>query len=151
MSEEITYRQEKWQDCSEEVFALTALHFDECDISGGRHKFSPNRDEFNDLASVNLLHLTTARVGDKLVGYLVNMLGRNMLYAAPCSYHIGWYILPEHRGRAGIEILKASEDYLRAIGVERMHGAHTMAVDAQKVFERLGWELSEKHYTKWND
>ena len=62
----------------------------------------------------------TARDGDKLVGYIIFTVSRNLrhmhLIEATSS---GWYIEPEYRGRLGSEIIKKAGEFLKAAGVHK--------------------------------
>lgn len=96
------------------------------------------------------LQITTARDNGELVGYLANIVSRNLLYDALCSYHVGWYVSPEYRGKlTGLYLLDKATPFLRDIGVKRMYGAHTDELDASGIFKRLGWKHIEDHYSKW--
>jgi GNAT superfamily N-acetyltransferase len=142
----ITFNQENWKDCKGEIAPLAREHFKECHIADGK-EFSIDEPLFDALSDSGCLHVTTVRA-EALVGYVINIISRHLLYSSFCSHHAGWYVAPDHRGIGGA-LLGKSEEYLKERGIERMYGAHTVTKDASKIFERQGWDLIEHHYAKW--
>lgn len=146
----IDIQSESWFSARDEIVSLTKDHFIECDVAEGKLPFALDDDRMDALAASGSLHITTARNCGMLAGYLVNVLSRNILYNAMCSYHLGWYVRPDYRGKlAGLYLLEQAEQLLKEIGVQRMYGAHTDELDASGIFKRLGWKHIEHHYSKW--
>lgn len=143
----IEYRLEKWVDAKDDIIELSAKHYKECKIDDS--DFEPDDNAFSGLCENGKLQILTARNNGKLVGYLINVISRHMLFDKICSFHIGWFVKAEFRRKlVGLELLKKGEEYLKNSGVKKMYGSHTMTVDASKAFDRLNWQLNEKHYIK---
>ena len=147
---EISYQVENWIDCKREIIPLVERHFYECNVGDGRKEFSLDEQSMDNMQSLGMLHLTTARNDDGLIGYIVNIIIRPLLHDGKCSYHLGWFVSETHRkSKVGVTLLKKSEEFLREFGVDRMTGMHTDQLDASAVFQRLGWKHIEHHYSKW--
>jgi len=145
----ITYRQEDWFDCKEEIKPLAETHFNECMATQGGAQFDLDETGLDGLAKAGLMHITTARDGLDLVAYIVNLImPRHTLFNRPFASQMGWYVKPKYRGRVGLQILNKSEEFLKG-KVDVMLGMHTATTDCSKLFSRLGWMQSEINYMKW--
>ena len=147
---DITYQKEPWRLVEDEIIPLAKEHFVECDPTHGMAKFEFDRDGMLVLESNNMLHVTTARDGTRLVGYIVNLvMPRHLMFNKPFASHLGWYVLPGYRRKmVGMRLLEQAERLLQGV-VELTLGMHTHTTDASKMFLRLGWEKSETNYMKW--
>ena len=141
---------ENWLDIKAEMIPLVADHWPECN-SDPREPFDLDELKYDTLAGEGMMHITTARLEGKLIGYVASMLMTNINSKSVFgSFEMGWYVTPEHRkGGLGIKIKKIAEENLKAAGVQVMYSAIPAKMDLSVVMEKLGWSVAEVHYKKW--
>lgn len=97
---------------------------------------------YEQASRVGMAVAVTARDEEKLVGYIVFTVSRNLrhmhLIEATSS---GWYVEPEYRARIGSEIVKKSSRFLKASGVHKVK--FILGGKAALLLERLGY--TSKH------
>jgi ribosomal protein S18 acetylase RimI-like enzyme len=147
--DQLAYQEEKWTDVGHKVEELSRKQYPECDFTHGAFEFDLDMDSLNQMAENGLLHVTTAR-NPEIVGYIVNVvLPRHMNFKAKHAGQLGWYVHPDYRkGGIGLNLLKTSEELLKAQGVAFLSASHTINLDASPLFHRLGWKQTEMSYTK---
>lgn len=147
----ITFHSETWADVKDEFDELGRKNFEECKIAEGRKPYSLYHGAFDFLDEQGLVHVTTARDGGRLVGYILTILSqRHLQFEAFCSQSIGIFLMPEFRkGGNGLKLLENDEKFLRLLGVEKMYAGYTIEKDLGPLFIRRGWKGTEMHYTKW--
>lgn len=147
----VTFACELWADAKHEFDALGAMNFAECGIAEGMRPYSLNHALFDWAETQDMVNLTTARQGGKLVGYVLSIITpRHIQYEACCSQQIGMFLHPDYRkGSIGIKLMQEDEENLRKRGVQKLYGGFTMDKDLGALFRRRGWKLTEVHYSKW--
>lgn len=97
------------------------------------------------------LHVVTGRdAHGTLCAYWVGLVQPHLHYAttihALCDVY---WLAPAHRkGFEGSRLFKAVEATLRERGVQKIITATKVYLDVSPIFERLGYRLTEKVYTK---
>lgn len=147
----LSFQSEKWPDIKRDFEPLGRLNFAECQIAEGQRPYALDETTIDALDKLGMVHFTTARQGQQLVGYVFNMvMPRHLQFEAKCSQQIGLYLLPEYRkGVNGLKLLAEDESYMRALGVQKMYRGDTIGKDLGPLFKRAGWLPVETVYTKW--
>jgi len=145
------YARETIATIKEDIAPLVQATYDEVEIDRDKLEFNLNWDIYHKLEELNILHIYTARVDGKMVGYLV-LISSPSLH---CSEHLMAssdviYIHPEHRkGRAGANMIKYAEEDLKCRGVSVMIVAMKAHAPFDKLLQRVGYTFAEKTYQKF--
>lgn len=148
----ITFQVETLNDCLSEIETLLQAHFEE--ISTHKDKLGyPNMDKVAYYGAENRggLHIVTARQAGKVVGYYVAFVNPHLHYAHKLvAVTDVYYLTPDVRkGFAGLKLFKEAERTLKMRGVQRVFSGTKLHKDMGKLFERLGWQETERLYVKW--
>ena len=99
------------------------------------------------------LALLTARADGPLVGFVLNSLqGRHLFYKMKSASTIAYWLDPVFRtGMFAVRMFRRNLEMLKERGAQKVYIAadlHYLDGRAGKLFERLGYELHETHYSK---
>lgn len=143
------YSVEKWDECVEDMRPLWPLHWREAysqDI-----KPVPNEPSYRALSQNNIMQIITARDAQgRLWGYIWLLISPNFHNTTLSSAIMDlWFMHPLKRaGGSSIKMLKYAEKKLKDFGVQYLYGGHTKQLPLNKLYNKLGFELTEYHYTK---
>jgi Acetyltransferase (GNAT) family len=146
----VTYAVEHLRDMKPEMEALFPQHWEEIARDRELIKLDPDWPAYFALEAAGGFHCVVARAEGRMVGYHVSFIRphlhyRNSLTAITDIY----FLLPEYRkGRAGIQLFKEVEKSWKSRGVQKAFTGCKVAADKQTLFERLGWNFTEKIFTK---
>jgi GNAT superfamily N-acetyltransferase len=135
-----------------EMRPLWLLHWQEMALDRGR--IQPDADEarYAALDQAGMLHLATARERTgRLVGYWVSFLLPHLHYksAGLMAYVDMYWVMPAYRrGGCGAKLLLMVERSLQRRGVVKYYLSTKAHQDHGALFERLGWKLSDRVFTK---
>lgn len=147
----IKFQSERFADILGEMRPLIDRHFME--IEGGRlQRFRLSRDfgKYISMEHAGWLGMVTARYEDDLVGYCLFMIMPhprfdNCLFALNDAI----YLLPEHRrGWTAARMIAYAEDYLAALGVDRVMISVPVVNDFSAILGRRGFEEVERNFEK---
>lgn len=141
---------EPWSTFKSDFQAMSSRHWQDVALNKDRIKLNVNWDYYDALASGDLLQCVSARLNHKLIGYHVGFVLENPHYQ---GYKMGqtdvYYLLPEHReGMLGMQLFQEVERCYRAAGCIKMISITKLKRDISPLFEKLGWTMAEKTYTK---
>ena len=147
----ITYQRETFLEIWPDARALLEDHYKEIGLYNDKMVFDPDLEAYTALCKAGMLYILSAREGNKLVGYCVFFLQNSLHYKATSSAHNDvFYIRPEYRkGFIGVRLLKKAEKFLKEKGVEVLWCSFKTYAPLDSLFKRLGWDFSEKVYTKY--
>lgn len=96
------------------------------------------------------LHISTAREGEKLVGYAIYFVQQYPHVRQVCmAQSDALYLHPDHRkGFAGLHLLQAAERALAARGVTNIMQTCTVKKDFGVLLRRMGYTNTETVYRK---
>ena len=118
----VTYQTETLDTALEDMKPLLRRHWSEIARNQDVIALDPDYDAYHRLEAAGFLRVFTARKGSEMVGYALYFVKPHIHYRrdvwAVCDIV---FIAPEHRGRAGIGLLRFCESRLRALGVSVMH------------------------------
>ena len=147
----IQYQREKVRDMWDECVPLLEEHYREIGLYNDKVSFSPDVEKYEMLCDMDLLYIITARDEGKLVGYYACFIQPSLHYTETlCSVNDVFYIAPSYRkGFTGIRLLKEAESHMRDRGVDVLSLSFKTYLPLDPLFERLGWDYSERVYTKY--
>lgn len=145
----MTFQVEDWHSCKDEMSVLWPLHWEEVANDKDKIKLDVWFEAYDDMS--DQLHIVTARVDGKIVGYHWSIVRPHLHYKKSLTAYTDiYFLLPEfRRGMNGVNLFKFVEESLKAIGVQKMYTASKIKLDMSKIFERLGWLEAERVYTKY--
>tara|TARA_R100000781_G_C4077516_1_gene126599 strand:- start:48 stop:497 length:450 start_codon:yes stop_codon:yes gene_type:complete len=141
---------ESLYDVMGECAPLLCEHWEHIALDKDTVKLNPDWDAYRFMQDHDNLHITTARQGKELVGYVVYIISRSLHFADEtfADGHLFW-LSPQHRrGIAGLKMFKHAEAALRDKGVTKVITKVTLHFDVGKIFERLGYQPIERVYAK---
>lgn len=147
----ITFQQEKWLDCVDEMRLIWPEHWASLALNQNEISLGVDEAKYAGGDAAGVLHLITARADGKLVGYYYGMLMSHLHYkdAGLMCYTDVYYLQPQHRrGGAGARFLVAVMESLKAQGVVKLYMSTKVHQDNGALFERLGMKCSDRIFTK---
>jgi len=147
----ITYQKETIVSLQEELEDLIVIHHEELGIYNDKISLNVMWENYFALEEMGNLHVLTAREEDKLVGYYICGVQPNLHYADVLfSVNDILFIHPDYRkGFTGIRLIKEAEKEMRKLGVKVMTIGFKTYAPFGRLLERLGWDFTEKVYTKY--
>lgn len=147
----ITFQNEKWSDCVDEMRPLWPEHWAELALDRGAIELACDEEKYRQGEAVGCLHIVTARADGVLVGYYYGMLMHHLHYknAGLMCYSDVYFLKPEfRRGTTGINFLLAVQKSLKDAGVVKLYISTKVHQDNGVLFERLGMKCSDRVFTK---
>ena len=148
---QVKFAQEFLAQFRNEAQDLIRLHWKEIAIHKSKIKLNPNWAAYESLEASGQLSIFTARLNCELVGYFVTVNTPNPHYMDHVfAANDVLYLSPIARqGWAGLGLIKFAERCLRADGVSVMAINTKVHRPFDAVLKRLGFEQSERVYTKF--
>jgi GNAT superfamily N-acetyltransferase len=140
------YAVESLPDIKSELEPLLELHWHEIALNQDSIKLDPDWNTYLSMYRNRTAEFVTARTeGGHLVGYAVWFIKYHLHYKSTLwAYNDIIYLKPEYRkGRAGIGLIKASEEYMRILGVKKVQWHIKVSNDWSKILERFGYMNEE--------
>lgn len=98
----------------------------------------------NELTTILVMEFEGEVVGG-IVGVVQPLFMSNTVVAS----ELAWFVDPNHRGKGAIKLVKAFEGWAKEKGAEYVTMADIRGIaDLSKLYERLGYELTEAAYSK---
>lgn len=146
---------EPFGDCIVEAQPLLHRHWEEVALNKGSIALDPDWDTYFALASAGRLHVLTARVEGRLVGYLSMVMGRLLHYRQVlwAESDIFWLDPSWRLGMTGIHLFKLGEQGMRSLGCRRIDFTPKLHFEAERggvgrILEHLGYKPIETTYSK---
>lgn len=133
----------------EEMKILFPLHYEELCVTKD-FPLAPDYDAYKRLADAGMLRCITVRADEEVIGYAIFIVQPHLHYmTCKTAFEDIYYIRPDFRkGRVGIRLFKYAEEVLQRIGVNRIIMHTKIHMDNSRLFEYLGYKLTDKIYTK---
>lgn len=150
---ELSAQSERFPDIARELPPLFERHWKELGSNREQVQLDPDWDRYFSLDTVGSLHITTARCGDVLAGYIFNIVGPHLHYRSTLHAEVEMFWLdPSYRGTwFSVRWARANEALLDGLGVRRRHvGIKKGYMDGRValIFKRLGYDIVEHLYGK---
>jgi len=110
----------------------------------------PDIEKMKLMEKMGLFFVLTARETDKLVGYLLALVSPHLHYKSskPMLIVDAYYVTPEFRNGAGVRLLKFMEETAHQKGAIKIYLSCKVHRDHSKLFESLGYRLSDFAFIK---
>lgn len=124
------------------------------EVSAGKEtkqELNPAWEKFMQIESSGMLHLLTARVDGKLIGYLMTIIHPHLHFADVIYGFVdGFYVKPEYRDAGVVEsLIGDNEDMLRSAGIGRIRMDAQPDMWLYKELKKLHYERTEFVFMKW--
>ncbi len=125
-------------------------HWAELALDRGSIELECDEAKYEQGEAVGCLHIVTARIDGKLVGYYYGMLMNHLHYksAGLMCYSDVYYLKPEYRGVNGARFIAAIMKSLKDRGVVKLYISTKVHQDHGALFERFGMKCSDRVFTK---
>lgn len=133
----------------DELQALLPVHYDELCVTKD-FPLMPDYAAYGRLCNANMLKCIVARSDAELIGYALFIVNPHLHYSTcKTAFEDIYFLRKDHRlGRTGIRLFQFAEQALRDDGVNRIIMHTKIHLDNSKLFEYLGYKLTDKLYTK---
>jgi|ERR1051325_10807625 GNAT superfamily N-acetyltransferase len=145
----IAYNVERLADVLHEIKPLVILHWN--DVSDGSEgEPDPAWDTMIALEGQGIFKLFTTRDDGKLVGYTAFIIAPHMHYRKMSVAHDDAFFLHRdyRKGGTGFKMFKFAEEYLKAMGVNRIVCHEKLKAPLEKFFNYLGFRAVERNWFK---
>ncbi len=147
----ITIQTESWKAIDQEIEAVAAFHWQELALDKLLFQRDLDHDKYMQMDSLGLLHIVTARDGKKLVGYIICFVMPHMHYKSSGLVALAdmYYLLRQYRkGGLGLRMFGEMERGLKVRNVIRAHMSCKVHENHTKLFEGMGWTLTDLTFSK---
>ena len=134
-----------------ELMSLLPMHYAELALNRDKVPLSPQWEVYKSREESGELLFVTLRERGEMIGYFLGFIAPGLHYSTclTCTMDI-FYVHPDKRGsNCGQQLFGAVEAELIRRKVKRWFVGSKCHMDASWLFERLGFERVEVHYSKW--
>jgi len=133
----------------EELKPLFPIHYDELCVTKD-FPLKPDYEAYTRLNNAGMLRCVTCRAEDELIGYAIFIVHPHLHYSTCLTaFEDIYFIRKEFRkGRIGIRLFQYAESVLKRISVQRIVMHTKIHMDNSKLFEYLGYKMTDKLFTK---
>ena len=137
----IQYTKETYQTVRKEIEDLIVKHYEEIALNKEHVPLVPDWQGYKNLEDKGLLAIIGARDNGKLIGYSIFFIKNHIHYNKTLfANNDVLFLLPEYRkGRTGINLIRKSEDYLKALGVTKVLWHIKVNNDFRLILHRMGY------------
>lgn len=143
---------ERFQDVYAELLPLLHEHYDEISIHKQMgYDLKPNVAMYKAMQDADQLLMMIGRLDGQIVAYFVVFV-RPSIHYGDCLEGVGdiFYCKPDRRGgMIGLRLFEATENELKRRGVNLFMAGEKLAFPATALFERCGFEATERKHFKW--
>lgn len=147
----ITYQEEKLNEFLPEFKVLLEAHMAEINVLyRDGEKLDPDYNRYFKMQEAGVYILMTCRKDGELIGYIGFFIYPNIRFKnCTMAQEDLYYLKPENRqGRTGYKLFTESEKLLKKRNVKRVILSCKTFQDHSRLFDKLGYEFYEKHFTK---
>ena len=147
----VTYQEEQLKNFIVEFSQLLKPHMAEINVTERLgFEFKPDYFRYVKLQEAGVILVVTCRDDGKLIGYCVFSVTQHIRYqSCKIATEDLYYIVPEYRGKGlGKQLFIETENILKDKGVNQVVFSTKTYSDNSHIFEKLGYKLFEKHFTK---
>lgn len=147
----ITFQIERVSDIIDELIPLNKSHWEEIAINQDKIELSVDYDKYIALDKAGILSVVTARDGDNLIGYCIDLVSNHLHYSNTVfAINDVVYILPIYRkASVGMRMIKFTEKVLIDIGAKVWYVHSKEHTPISSLLKRLGFNKIEENYGKY--
>ena len=144
-----TYQVEDPAEFIEALKEVLPEHYDELCVTKD-FPLMPDYEAYGRLQVAGLLRCITVREDNQLIGYAIFIVQPHLHYRSCKTAFEDIYFLrkEERKGRVGIRLFQFAEDVLKKEGVDRIVMHTKIHMDNSRLFDYLGYKLTDKLFTK---
>jgi len=144
-----TYQTEDPAEFIEALKGVLPEHYDELCVTKD-FPLMPDYEAYGRLHVAGMLRCITVREDNELIGYALFIVHPHLHYkSCITAFEDIYFLKKEHRkGRVGIRLFQFAEDVLKKEGVHRIIMHTKIHMDNTRLFEYLGYKLTDKLFTK---
>jgi GNAT superfamily N-acetyltransferase len=145
----VTYQTEDPAEFIEALKGVLPEHYDELCVTKD-FPLMPVYEAYGRLHVAGMLRCITVRDDNELIGYALFIVHPHLHYkSCITAFEDIYFLKKEHRkGRVGIRLFQFVEDVLKKEGVHRIIMHTKIHMDNTRLFEYLGYKLTDKLFTK---
>ena len=145
----VTYQTEDPAEFIEALKGVLPEHYDELCVTKD-FPLMPDYEAYGRLHVAGMLRCITVRDDNELIGYALFIVHPHLHYkSCITAFEDIYFLKKEHRkGRVGIRLFQFVEDVLKKEGVHRIIMHTKIHMDNTRLFEYLGYKLTDKLFTK---
>lgn len=146
----VKYKEEAIDEVIEDIKPLIEKHYMEIARHQDKIALNPDYDKYVELYNKGALHIVTARVEGRLVGYTIHFLAPHLHYRDHLmAMNDILYVLPEYRGGiVAARLFKFAEVSMKQKGVTKIHIHMKTEHDFSRLLKGLGYVEIEKIYER---
>jgi GNAT superfamily N-acetyltransferase len=113
-------------------------------------ELNPDYAAYKRMCDAGMLRCITCRCDGELIGYIIFIIQPHLHYmSCKTAFEDIYFIRKEYRrGRVGIKLFQYAENVLKGIGVDRIVMHTKVHLDNSRLFEYLGYKMTDKIFTK---
>jgi len=133
----------------EEFEQLFPLHYEELCVTKD-FNLEPDYEAYQRIAKAGMLRCITVRNDKEMIGYIIFFISPHLHYkSCVTATEDIYFVRKEYRkGRIGIKLFQYAEQVLRHCGVQRIVVNTKVHLDNTRLFEYLGYKMTDKVFTK---
>lgn len=145
-----SYQVESFEKCKADFEPFVMQHWNELGLSKEDVPIDFDWNRFFEQDRKGKLHTVTVRKDGQLVGYHISFLGSHPHYKSTMHAMVDLYFLEPslRKGRTGMKLFKFAEQELKKLGVVKIYTGCKVKFDHTRLFEYLGYELSDYQFIK---
>lgn len=148
----IEFNVEHWCDVEQELIPYAVAHWKELGLYHDDIPLDLDLEKFRILDKGDMLHTVVCRLNGKPIAYHITVVSPMLHYKSTLAATTDlYYVAPEHRRTRdliGLKLFQQAEETLAAKGVTKLIAGTKCHSDNSKFLDRLGYEFTEKIFTK---
>ena len=136
---------------NDDIFDLLVLARGFSREAPAMHKWDKDKTEAMLMACIEGTHTTILVMEheDEVVGGIVGVVQPLFMSQTVVASELAWFVDPAHRGKGAIKLVKAFEGWAKEMQADYITMADIRGIaDLSKLYQRLGYELTEAAYSK---
>jgi len=144
-----TYHSEDPAEFIEALRGILPEHYEELCVTKD-FPLMPDYEAYGRLQLAGMLRCITVREDNALIGYAIFIVQPHLHYkTCKTAFEDIYFLKKEYRkGRLGIRLFQFAQDELKKEGVDRIIVHTKIHIDNSRLFEYLGYKLTDKLFTK---
>jgi GNAT superfamily N-acetyltransferase len=132
-----------------EMDDLFPAHYEELCVTK-EFDYEPDYDAYKRCAEAGMLRCITCRADGELIGYIIFFISPHLHYKSCVTATEDLYFVKKEyrKGRVGIKLFQYAEKVLKERGVQRIVMHTKVHLDNTRLFEYLGYKMTDKVFTK---
>jgi len=151
MYKEAAYVVETLGECLDEMKPLLEKHWEEIALHKDKIELNPDYDKYQEMEDAGTLHIVTARIGGRLVGYFISFIMLHPHYKDH-SFAVNDILFVDmsyRRTTVGVGMFKYAENKLKEMGVSVIMVSMKTHAPFDQLCESLGYDNVERNYSKY--